>query len=76
MFRKIQNRIQINNTDNIHKLNTTQKKSNNAKYSKPKTTLVQSPFTTLGQETTRAKSTTLTVTQIINKTSNRYIQSS
>jgi len=35
------------------------RKANNAKYSKNKTSLVQSPFTTLGQETRWAYSTTL-----------------
>jgi len=42
----------------IYKLNTTQKKTNNTKQQK-ETTLVWSPFTTLGQEMRWAYSTTL-----------------
>jgi len=43
----------------IRKLNTTPQKANNAKIQQNKTTLVQLPFMTLGQETRWAYSTML-----------------
>jgi len=46
------------NSTGKYKTKYNSEKSNNAKYSKTKTTLVQSPLTTLGQETRWAYSTT------------------
>jgi len=43
----------------MHKLNTTQNKQTTQTAAKQNYTLVQSPFTTLGQETRWAYSTTL-----------------
>jgi len=51
-------KTKIKNTDTLQKLNTIQKKETTQNTAKQNYTLVQSPFTTLGQETGWAYSTT------------------